>query len=222
MVETEVPDGGVLYVGGEYLLQISRSGTYKHAVRAKGHDRTDHGASEDVVIVVEIIDCERATNQARAQKGSDGRDKLPHGWVIVGEDLELGVEVEGQEDEASKGGGGVTGWHTFKTVIDLLLISSTDAAVEHNLAVAIGNVSVYAAVDAVICCAHAETVGDDRLAHGEEVRAETADEPLDEDLEDGSGDERIEQTDSSVVDIPETASPDLYNKKDNEGNKKGH
>jgi hypothetical protein len=128
-----------------------------------------------------------------------------------------GVEIEGQEDEASKGGGGVTRRHRLETVVDLVLVTCADAAVEHDLAVAVGNVAVYAAIDAIVCCAHAETVGDDRLAHGEEVRAQTTDEPLDEDLEDGGDDERIEQTYGGVVDVPEAAGTDLHNQEDNEG-----
>ena len=64
--------------------------------------------------------------------------------------------------------------------------------------------------------------GNNRLAGSEEVGAKTSDEPLDEDLEDSSCDEGVEESNSSVVDIPEATSADLDDEEDGEGDEKCH
>lgn len=50
------------------------------------------------------------------------------------------------------------------------------------------------------------------------MRSQTADEPLDKDLEDGGGDERVKKTDDGVVDIPERSDADLHHENDEDGN----
>lgn len=134
VVEAEVPDGGV-----------------DHAVGGEGHHCADYGAGEDVVPVVVFVDGEGAADEAGAENGRVQDDQLPHGWVVVGEDLELCVEVKIQEDKASKGSSSVARWHRLQAVINLLLVSRADAAVEHNLAVTVGDVSVDATLVAVVC-----------------------------------------------------------------------
>ena len=49
------------------------------------------------------------------------------------------------------------------------------------------------------------------------MRTEATNEPFDEHLEHGCGDERVEQTDDSVVDVPERSNPDLHYQNDEDG-----
>lgn len=51
--------------------------------------------------------------------------------------------------------------------------------------------------------------GNGGLADGEEVGSKAADEPFEEDLEDGSGDQGVEKADDCIVDVPEAADSDL-------------
>lgn len=54
------------------------------------------------------------------------------------------------------------------------------------------------------------------------MRAQTANEPLDEDLEDGGSDERVEEANGGIVDVPEAAGADLHNEEDGKGDEEGH
>jgi hypothetical protein len=56
----------------------------------------------------------------------------------------------------------------------------------------------------------------DRLANGKEVGTQTANEPLDEDLEDCCSDEGVEEANGSIVDIPEGANANLADEEDDE------
>lgn len=134
------------------------------------------------------------TDETSTEDGSVERNQLPHCGVVVGEDLELCVEVEVEKDETGKGSGCVTRWHGLEGIVDFVHITRADALVKHDLTVSIGDVAVAAArLDAVVGCANAraKVFRDNRLADGEEVRAETANEPFDEDLEDCGGNERV-------------------------------
>ena len=55
------------------------------------------------------------------------------------------------------------------------------------------------------------------VADCEEVRAEAAYEALQHDLEDGGGDEGVEQAKNGVVDVPEGADADLHQEDDDDG-----
>jgi Tfp pilus assembly major pilin PilA len=172
---------------------------------------------------VELVNSERTANQDGSKERSVNGNEFPHSRVVVGEYLELGVQVEVQEHKASKGSGGVTRRHRLEAVVDLLPVTRADAAVEHDLAVSIGDVASNTAIlIAIVCGTEAKTIRNDRLADSEEVRTKSSNEPLDEDLEDSGGDERVQQTDGSVVDVPEAASTDLNNQEDGKGNEKGH
>lgn len=130
--------------------------------------------------------------------------------MIVGEDLQLGIEVEVQEDETSEGGGGVARRHRLETVVDLLPVTSADATVEHDLAIAIANVSGRSTVlVSIVVAVEVKTLRNDRLTDSEEMGTKTANEPLDEDLEDGCRDQSVEESNGGVVDVPEGASTDL-------------
>lgn len=153
----------------------------RHAERAEGHDGPDDRPGEQIIPMVKLIDGQSARDQTGAEDGRIRRDQLPHGRVVVGEDLEFGVEVEIEEDEAGEGGRGVPGRHRFQGVVDFLLVARADGAVEHD------------GLEALAGALQAAGVGG---ADGEEVGAEATDEPFDEDLEDGCGDERVEQPDS--------------------------
>lgn len=109
VVEPPVPDGGI-----------------GHPIGREGHDCTDDGASSNVVPVVVLVDGEGSTNQDSSQNRGIRRDQLPHGRVIVGENLELGVEVEVEVDEASKCGGGVSARHGLQRIVDLFLVASAN------------------------------------------------------------------------------------------------
>lgn len=77
-------------------------------------------------------------------------------------------------------------WHRLETIVDLAAITRADAAVEHDLSVAICNVAVSTAgLVTVVVDTHCtqDVIGDNGFADGEEVRAESANEPLDKDLE---------------------------------------
>jgi hypothetical protein len=224
VVEAEVPDRGV-----------------DHAVRAKGHHGADNSSSENIIPValrLAVVPCalqtlislpvvvfvngKCSTDEAGSKNRCVKSDDLPHGWVVVGEDLELGVQVEVQENKASKGSGGVTRRHGFQAIVDLLTVTCADATVEHNLAVPVGNVAMNAILVAIVVCAETEICRDDGLADSEEVRAETTNEPLDKDLEYRSRDECVEQTNSGVVYIPEASGTDLNNQEHGKGNEEGH
>ena len=160
---------------------------------------------------MELVNGQGATNEAGTEDGSIDGNELPHGRVVVGENLQFCVEVAVEVHEPCKRGGGVTGGHGLEGIVDLGLVSRADAAVEHNLVVSVTNVAMR------------EHVGrNDRLADGEEVRAETANEPLDENLEHSCGDEGVEETDSGVVDIPERAHADLADEEHGEGDEESH
>ena len=131
--------------------------------------------------------------------------------MVVGKDLELRVEVQIQVNEASERSRGVPRWHGLQTIIDLVLVARADAAVEHNRAEPIRHVAM-----------RDEVGRDHRLADSEEVRTQSTDEPLDEDLEDGCGDERVQQADGGVIDVPEAAGSDLHDQEDEEGDEEGH
>jgi hypothetical protein len=172
--------------------------------------------------VVVLVNGKGAADEAGSKNGCVEGNDLPHGGVVVGKDLELGIQVEVQEDEASKGSGGVTRWHGLQAVVNLLAVARADAAVKHDLAISIGNVAVDASLVAVVVLTKSETRWDDGLADSEEVRAETTNEPLDEDLEYSGGDERVQQTNGSIVHVPEAAGADLDNQKYSKGDEEGH
>jgi hypothetical protein len=179
-----------------------------HTVGREGKDGTDDSTGKDIVEVVVLVDGKSSTDQSRSEEGGVSGDELPHGWVVVGEDLELGVEVQVKVDEASEGGSGVTTGHRLKRIVDLGLVTSADVRGIVELEISL-----------VVVSSHGASSLHVGLADREEVRSETTNEPLDEDLEDGSSDESVEKTDGGVVDIPEAADSDLHHEEDEDGNK---
>lgn len=110
-------------------------------------------------------------------------------WSVVGHGLELRVEVEEQVDKATinnkhkpiiigprysrECSSRVARHPALERIIDDIRVTSADVAVVHDLA------------EAVTIQVHGGDVG---LANVEEVWAETSNQPLVEDLEDGTGD----------------------------------
>jgi len=82
VVEAEVPNAGV-----------------HHPVGTQSENGTDDSAGDNIVPVVVFINREGTRDQGGAEnRGVESRE-LPHVRRVVGEDLELGVEVQVQEDE---------------------------------------------------------------------------------------------------------------------------
>lgn len=190
MVEPEIPDRCI-----------------NHSICAECEHGPDDRAAEAVVPVVELVDGEGAGDEGSGEDwGVDG-DQLPHRGVVVSEDLELGIEVEVEEDEAREGGGGVARREGLEAVVDLVAVAGADGVRVHDLLVARAGVGAG---------------GDLGLADSEEVRAKAPDQPLNEYLEDGGGDERVEEPDDGVVDVPEGADANLHTEDDEDWNQSCH
>lgn len=175
--------------------------------------------------VVVLVDSKSTSDQASSKNGCVESDELPHSRVMVGKDLQLGVEVQVQVDETSERSRGVAGRHRLKTVVDLFPVTCADATVEHDLTVPICDVAIGATgFDTVVVGADSvKDVGrDDRLADGKEVRTKTSNEPLDEDLENSRGDQSVEKSDGSIVQVPEAASADLHDQEHSKGDEERH
>lgn len=158
--------------------------------------------------VVEFVNRQGTADKARAEDwGVDG-DQLPHSRVIVGKDLELGVQVQVQIDESRKRSGRVSRRHRLKAIINLIPVTSADLR---------GIVNLLKPGSIIPPIRAASSKRDIRLADSEKMRAQAPDEPLDEDLEDGGGDEGVEQADDGVVDVPEGAHADLHDQEDEDG-----
>lgn len=146
MVEAEVPDGSV-----------------HHAVRDESGESTDEGTSKAVVPVVAAINAVCAADEEGTKEWCEHGNELPHSWVIVRHDLEFGVEVEGQEHQAGKGGSGLAAWEGLEGTSNLKWISSADGAVVVDLSEAPADIVAM------------RLWWQDRVADFEEVWSDTAD-----------------------------------------------
>lgn len=161
--------------------------------------------------MVELIDRQSAGNQGSYQDGRVDGDQLPHGRVVVREDLELRIEVQIQVDEASEGGSGVARRERLERIIDLVLIARADL---RRVVYLVETGSVVRGALLALGVAGQADVG---LADVEEVGAQAADQALEEDLEDGGRDERVQQAEDAVVDVPERPHPDLHEQDHDDG-----
>lgn len=75
---------------------------------------------------MELVNSQGTTNQARTKHRGVNGDELPHGRVVVGEDLELGIEVEIQVNEACECRSRVTTGHRLQAVVDLVLVAGAN------------------------------------------------------------------------------------------------
>ena len=196
-------------VQGDVVVAEVPDGSVHHAVAGEGKDGTNGGTSKDIIPVVVLVNSESTTNENRTEDGGVDGDELPEGGVVVGEDLELRVEVQVQEDEASKSSSGVTTRHRLERIINLRLVTRANLRTE---------VQVLEPITRSLGRLDQRRI---RLADVEEVRAETTNEPLDKDLEDGGADEGVEQTNGGVVDVPEGADADLHDEEDDNGDEDG-
>lgn len=154
-----------------------------------------------------FIDGQGAGDEGGTEDGAEEEDHLPVGGVVGAGDLELGVEVEGEVEEASPGGGGVARGHGLEGIVDGFLVAGADGAVVHEVR-------------------EADTGGgcggvDARLADGVEVGTEAADEPFYPDLEDGGGDEALEEAHGGGEEVVCAAAAGLEEAEEKEGDKEG-
>lgn len=179
-------------------------GSICHAVGGESHHGANDCAGDNVVPVVELVNGQRTADKHSAEDRGVDDDQLPHARVIVGENLELGVEVQVKVDKSAKGCGSVAGGERLKAVIDGVCVARANVAREHDLLEA-------GAVILVL------DEGNVRLAYGEEVRAQATDEPLEEDLEDRSGDKRVQDADDGIVGVPKRSDANLHAEDDEDG-----
>jgi hypothetical protein len=121
-----------------------------------------------------LVNSQSTSNKTGSKKWRVERNELPHGGVIVGEDLELSIEIQIQEHETSKSSSRMSRRHRLKRVVDLLLVARADGAVEHDLAVSIRDISARSAeLVAVVFLAYdtEEFIGNNRFANRKEVWA---------------------------------------------------
>ena len=154
-----------------------------------------------------LVDGQSSADETCSQDGCPESDEFPHGRMMIGEDLQLCVEIVEQEQKACPGCSAVTAWHRLKRVVDLIGVASADVALKHDASVS-----------------RPDTLDGSwiRIADSQEVRSQTADEPLDEDLEYRSRDQRVEQADDSIVHIPEASDADLHAQDDEDGDQGCH
>ena len=124
--------------------------------------------------------------------------------MVVRPHLELRIEIQVEEDEPSECSSAVAARKALERVINLLGIAGADFAVVHDPAEAVASL-----------CAKGRY---GRLTNSQEVRTQTSNQPLQEDLEDGSRDERVEQANDRVVDVPETSNADLHDQEEEDRN----
>ena len=78
-----------------------------------------------------LIDGESACDQYGPEDGSEEQYHFPVCWVVRAHDLQLGVEVQGKEDETGKCGSSVAGRERLEGIIDRFLVSGADRPVIH-------------------------------------------------------------------------------------------
>jgi hypothetical protein len=197
--------GGKIRGSGRLTSEVPNAGI-DHAVSGEGHGCSNNSAGENIIPIVVLVDGQSTANEHGAEDGHVENDEFPHGGVVVGEHLQLCIEIEVKEDESSECGSRVTRRHRLQAVVNLTLVTSANLTIVHDLTVSIANLQ-------------SSDVG---LANSEEVGTQSTDEPLDEDLEDGGGDESVEQTNSSIVDVPEGTNTDLDDEEYGDGDQSCH
>lgn len=98
-------------------------------------------------------------------------------------------------------------WERFERVVDFVGVASTDCAVVHYLSDAIAR---FLGCDG----------GEIGLADGEEVWPEPPYQPFEKHLKDRGCDERVEEANNGVVDVPKAADSNLTNEDDSDGHER--
>lgn len=201
-----VGKGGVAGQGDMVEPEIPDGGV-DHAVRRDGKGRPNDGPGDAVIPVVEFVNGQCTGDQGRAEhRGVEG-DQFPKGRVVVAEHLHLRVQVEEEVQEPRPRSGAVARRHGFKRVVNLVDVASANVALEHDSPEAL--------------TALGGDLGRVRVADGEEVRSETANQPFDKDLEDCGTDEGVEKTDDGVVAVPEGPNAGLHAEDDENRDQRG-
>ena len=118
-----VEDGGVVRPGSKSKQLSSAGGRGRERMRGgerlpvscNGEDASNDGSNEDVVPVVLVIEqTSQGENDGTPDRSKD-QDHLPHLSVSPGDSpqLQLGIEVEGQEEESSPGCVTVSRWEAL-------------------------------------------------------------------------------------------------------------
>ncbi len=128
VVEAEVPDLHLQSASRFYLgMMRIHYRSIDHTISRKRHSCSDDGSRDQIIPVMEFIDGESASNQGRAKDWSPECNHLPHCGVVVGPNLELGIEVKEQEDESRDYDEVVSGNFRFRVqdLFDQLTCSSS-------------------------------------------------------------------------------------------------
>ena len=160
MVEPEVPDRGE---GLPKSDECARSSNYctcddVPVVVDCAKLSASRGDIRTRAMSLTFIDSESTGDQYGPKDRSEEQDHFPVCGIVRAHDLQLSIEVQGQEDEASKCGGRMARRKRFEGVVDIFLVPSADRPVVH-----------------VICKLRAGgwgKLGHVRLANGVEVRTE--------------------------------------------------
>lgn len=186
-------------VQGYMVVPPVKNSSIRHPVSGKGHDCANDGSRKYIIPVVILVNRQRTSDEHCSQDGRIDQDQLPHGGVVVGEDLELRIQVQVQVHEAGKGSRRVSAGERLEAVVDLLLVAGANVGREVQLVEALG-----------VEAGPGSRPGDVGLADFQEMRAKTANEPFQKDLEDRRRDERVQQPDDAVVDVPEGSDANLH------------
>jgi len=198
-------------VEGDVVNPPIPDASVSHAIRRERHDSTDDTTSQNIIPMMELIDGQRACDEACSEDGGVDCCEFPERGVVVGEDLQFAIEVERQKNETCKGGGAVARRHGFEGVVDLLLVAGA------NLAGVI-NALISHPIQAIPHHPRGiRDLGQIRLANIQKMRPQPSDQPLDKNLKHGRRNQTVQQPDNPVINIPKTPHPDLTKK--NNGNR---
>jgi len=115
-----------------------------------------------------FIDGEGTSDQYRPKNRSEEQNHFPVRRIMCAHDLQLGVEVQGEEDKTSKRGSRMARRKRLEGVVDIFLVSSADRPVIH--------------VIRKLGARRLRKLGYVWHADGIKVRAKASDQPLDPDL----------------------------------------
>ncbi|KAH0551745.1 hypothetical protein GP486_007037 [Trichoglossum hirsutum] len=170
-------------------------------VAARGHDGADDGAGDDVVGVVVLAHDQGAAQEGGGEDGDVGQDEDEVGRLVVGEELELGVQVDGQSG-MGRSAGLKTGPREKQERVVVVVV------------VAVGNTPIKSG--SLKPNTHrGRNVGP---TDGQEMGAQAANDGLDDDLKGSGGQERVDEAEEGVVGVPEGArAPGGHDKGDGGG-----
>jgi len=106
VVESEIPDGGEsLPKGDECACSPNNS------------------PSDNVPMVMKLINRKGSSDQHRTENGREEQYHFPVRRIVRTDDLQLGVKVQGKEDEASKCGSRVARRERLEGIINRFLVA---------------------------------------------------------------------------------------------------